>query len=66
VRKQVPIRVKCIKQGLNGASEVEIEFDDDVKQVLMKAWGISVWDETRAQKEFASAITETVKSWGES
>lgn len=66
MRKQVPIRVKGIKKGLNGSNEVEIEFDDDVKQVLMKAWGISVWDEARAQKEFAYAITETVKSWGES
>lgn len=53
---KVPIKVAEVKKRPDGTAEVVLEFDEDIKRVLMKAWGVSVWDEARAQKEFTQAI----------
>lgn len=58
---KVPIRVKSVTQNSDGTAKVDIEFDEDVKRILMKAWGISEWDEERAQKEFVNVIRESLK-----
>ena len=55
---KVPIKVAEVKKRPDGTAEVVLEFDEDIKRVLMKAWGVSVWDEARAQKEFTQAIRD--------
>jgi len=55
---KVPITVTEILQKEDGTAEIKIEFDDDIKKILMKAWGVSVWDNERAQREFQSAISQ--------
>ena len=35
-----------------------MQFDEDIKRVLMKAWDVPVWDEQRAQKELSQAIRQ--------
>jgi len=59
---KVPIRVRSVTQNPDGTAKVDIEFDDDVKRVLMKAWDITVWDEERAQREFVNVIRESMKN----
>jgi len=58
VTVKVPIKVAEVKKRPDGTAEVVLEFDEDIKRVLMKAWGVSVWDEARAQKEFTQAIRD--------
>ena len=53
---KLPISLKSVKKNKDGASEIEIEFDDDMKRILMKAWDINEWDNDRANKEFLKAI----------
>ena len=53
---KLPITLKSIKNNEDGTSEIEIEFDDDMKRILMKAWDINEWDNDRANKEFLKAI----------
>lgn len=57
---KVPIRVTNIEEAPDGSAKVCIEFDDDVKHVLMKAWGITEWDDERANKEFLKVIRESL------
>ena len=58
---KVPIRVKNVKQNPDGTANIDIEFDEDVKCILMKAWGITEWDDERAQREFVNVIRESLK-----
>jgi hypothetical protein len=60
VTVKVPIKVKEVKVLPDGSAELQIEFDEDIKRVLMKAWGVQVWDEQRAQREFAQVIRESL------
>ncbi len=53
---KLPITLKSIKNNEDGTSEIEIEFDDDMKRILMKAWGINEWDNKRANLEFLKVI----------
>ena len=53
---KLPITLKSIKNNEDGTSEIEIEFDDDMKRILMKAQDINEWDNDRANKEFLKAI----------
>jgi hypothetical protein len=62
---KVPIRVTEVRKNADGSAVLDVEFDDDVKQILMKAWGIETWDQERAQREFKKAITSAVNSRGE-
>lgn len=55
---KVPIRVESVEQMPDGSARVNIEFDDDIKPLLMKEWGITEWDDERAQKEFLKVISE--------
>lgn len=55
---KVPIRVESVEQMPDGSARVNIEFDDDIKPLLMKEWGITEWDDERAQKEFLKIISE--------
>lgn len=55
---KVPIEVKNFRVKPDGTAEVLLEFDEDIKRVLMKAWGVSVWDEARAQKELSQVIRD--------
>lgn len=57
---KVPIRVESIEELPDGSAKVNIEFDDEVKFVLMKAWGITEWDEERANREFLKVIRESL------
>lgn len=54
---KVPIRVESVEQMPDGSARVNIEFDDDIKPLLMKEWGITEWDDERAQKEFLKVIS---------
>ena len=58
---KVPIRVKNVTQNPDGTAKVDIEFDEDVKCILMKAWGITEWDDERANREFVNVIRESLK-----
>lgn len=55
---KVPIKVTEVRRRPDGSAELQLEFDEDIKRVLMKAWGVSVWDEQRAQKELSQAIRQ--------
>lgn len=55
---KVPISVSNVNVKPDGTGELLIEFSDDAKRVLMKAWGIPVWDDARAQSEFLQAIRD--------
>jgi hypothetical protein len=57
---KVPIRVSSIENLPDGSAKLNIEFDDDIKCILMKAWGIVEWDEERAQREFVHVIREAL------
>ena len=57
---KVPIRVESIEQMPDGSARVNIEFDDELKPLLMQEWGITEWDDARAQKEFLKVISEHV------
>ena len=59
---QVPIRVTSVEEQPDGSAKINLEFDDDVKGILMKAWGVTEWDEERAQREFVKVIRESVES----
>lgn len=58
---KVPIRVMNVSQNPDGTAKVDIEFDEDVKSILMKAWSITEWDNDRAQLEFVNIIRESLK-----
>lgn len=58
---KVPIRVNSVTQNPDGTANIDIEFDEDVKCILMKAWGITEWDDERAQREFVNVIRESLK-----
>ena len=55
---KVPIRVESVEQLPDGTARLNIEFDDDVKDLLMKAWGLTEWDEEVAQRELIKAIKD--------
>jgi len=59
---QVPIRVASVEEQPDGSAKINIEFDEDVKCILMKAWGVTEWDEERAQREFVKVIRESIES----
>jgi len=58
---QVPIRVTSVEQQPDGSAKINIEFDEDVKCILMKAWGVTEWDEERAQREFVKVIRDSLE-----
>lgn len=58
---KVPIRVESIEQLPDGSARVNIEFDDDIKPLLMKEWGITEWDDTRAHQEFLKVINDHIE-----
>jgi len=55
---KVPIKITDVKVKPDGTAEVQIDFDEDIKRVLMKAWGVTVWDDARAQQEFSQVIRD--------
>ena len=57
---KVPIKVTSIEENPDGSAKINIEFDEDVKRVLMKAWEITEWDDDRAQREFIGVIRESL------
>lgn len=59
---KVPIKVTEIETLPDGSARIQVEYDDDVKAMLMKAWGLTEWDESVAQKEFLKAIREGLKA----
>ena len=40
---KVPIKVTSVEENPDGSAKINIEFDEDVKRVLMKAWEITEW-----------------------
>lgn len=58
---KVPIKVTEIETLPDGSARIQIEYDDDVKEMLMKSWGLTEWDESFAQREFLKAIREGLK-----
>ena len=59
---KVPIKVTEIETLPDGSAKIQVEYDDDVKAMLMRAWGLTEWDESIAQKEFLKAIREGLKN----
>ena len=59
---KVPIKVTEIETLPDGSAKIQVEYDDDVKAMLMRAWGLTEWDENIAQKEFLKAIREGLKN----
>jgi hypothetical protein len=57
---KVPIRIESIEEQPDGSAKINIEFDEDIKRVLMQAWGVTEWDDARAQKEFIKVIRESL------
>jgi hypothetical protein len=57
---KVPIKVTSVEENPDGSAKINIEFDEDVKRVLMKAWEITEWDDDRAQREFIGVIRESL------
>jgi len=55
---KVPIRVESIEEQPDGTVKLNIEYDDETKDLLMKAWGLTEWNEEVAQREFVKAIRE--------
>ncbi len=58
---KVPIRIESIEELPDGSAKINIEFDEDIKRVLMRAWGVTEWDDARAQKEFTKVIKESLE-----
>jgi len=58
---KVPIRIESIEELPDGSAKINIEFDEDIKRVLMQAWGVTEWDDARAQKEFVKVIRESLE-----
>jgi len=58
---KVPIRVESVEELPDGSVKLNIEYDDETKALLMKAWGLTEWDEEVAQREFIKAIREGLK-----
>jgi len=58
---RVPIKVTEIEMLPDGSAKIQVEYDDDVKEMLMKSWGLTEWDESVAQREFLKAIREGLK-----
>lgn len=50
------IKIGEIEELPDGSARVHIEYDDETKEILMKAWGLTEWDEARAQAEFIKAL----------
>ena len=59
---KVPNKVTEIETLPDGSAKIQVEYDDDVKAMLMRAWGLTEWDENIAQKEFLKAIREGLKN----
>ena len=55
---KVPIRIESVEEQPNGSVKLNIEYDDETKVLLMKAWGLTEWDEEVAQREFIKVIRE--------
>jgi hypothetical protein len=55
---KVPIRIESVEEQPNGSVKLNIEYDDETKALLMKAWGLSEWDDEVAQREFIKVIRE--------
>jgi|688.fasta_scaffold113301_3 hypothetical protein len=60
----MPHQVKVVEviENPDGSARLLLEFDDETKQFLMNLWGISEWDEERAQVEFLDAIKRATEN----
>lgn len=55
---KIPIRIERVEQMPDGTARLNIEYDDETKSLLMRAWGLTEWDDAVAQREFIKAIHE--------
>ena len=58
---QHQIKVVEVIENPDGSARLILEFNDETKQFLMNLWGVSEWDEERAQVEFLDAIKRAME-----
>lgn len=55
------IKIGEIEELPDGSARVSVEYDDNTKEMLMNAWGLTEWDEARAQVEFIKAFRAQIE-----
>lgn len=55
------IKVGEIEELPDGSARALIEFDDETRNMLMETWGLTEWDESRAQVEFVKALRAQIE-----
>ena len=58
---QHQVKVVEVIENPDGSARLILEFNDETKQFLMNLWGVSEWDEERAQVEFLDAIKRAME-----